>query len=431
VVKDAQASKYGDQSGGGGGVTFHDIVRGCLWTSFAPWECGVVAMSMAKVLIMAVVFEGRSLSEVARDYGVSRRWVQRLMRRYEREGEAAFESRSRRPHSNPRRISARVEEAVVAWRKKLTDQGLDGGAETIAFHLRQGGIDPPAVATIWRILVRRGFVTPQPHKRPRSSWHRFAAALPNELWQSDLTHWTLANGRDVEILNILDDHSRLLVGSSARAVFKACDIVTDLHTAMSTYGRPERLLTDNGAVFTGMPRGLGWVALEREAAALGIKLSHSKPYHPTTCGKVERFHQTLKKWLARQPRPRTLAALQAQLDAFAAYYNTQRPHRAIGRRTPAEAFAARPHAGPRRRGVLVDEHYRARRDRVDNSGVVTIRHNSRLHHIGLGRRHAGSRVLLLIHERDIRVLNEDTGELLRALTLDPTCDYQRQTHTAA
>jgi transposase InsO family protein len=390
-----------------------------------------MAMSMARVVILAVVFEGRSKSEVAREYGVSRRWVQKLVARYEAEGQAAFDPRSRCPHTSPQRTPCVVEDAVVGLRKKLSEQGLDAGAETIAWHLRRQGSPTPSVATIWRILARRGLITPQPHKRPRSSWHRFQAALPNELWQTDITHWTLANGRDVEILDVLDDHSRLLVGSTARVVFKAADIVTDLNQAMTCYGRPERLLTDNGAVFTGLPRGEGWVALEREAAALGIKLSHSRPYHPTTCGKVERCHQTLKKWLARQPRPRTVAALQAQLDAFAAYYNTQRPHRAIARRTPAEAFAARPKAGPRRQGVLIDEHYRVRRDRIDSSGVVTIRHNSRLHHIGLGRRHAGLRVLLLVHELDIRVLAEDTGELLRALTLDPTRDYQPQVHTAA
>jgi transposase InsO family protein len=390
-----------------------------------------MAMSMARVVILAVVFEGRSKSEVAREYGVSRRWVQKLVARYEAEGQAAFDPRSRCPHTSPQRTPCAVEDAVVGLRKKLSEQGLDAGAETIAWHLRRQGSPTPSVATIWRILARRGFITPQPHKRPRSSWHRFQAALPNELWQTDITHWTLANGRDVEILDVIDDHSRLLVGSTARVVFKATEIVTDLNQAMTCYGRPERLLTDNGAVFTGLPRGEGWVALEREAAALGIKLSHSRPYHPTTCGKVERCHQTLKKWLARQPRPRTVAALQAQLDAFAAYYNTQRPHRAIARRTPAEAFAARPKAGPRRQGVLIDEHYRVRRDRIDSSGVVTIRHNSRLHHIGLGRRHAGRRVLLLVHELDIRVLAEDTGELLRALTLDPTRDYQPQVHTAA
>jgi len=386
-------------------------------------------MTVARVVIMAVVLEGRSKSEVARDYGVSRRWVQKLVARYQVEGEAAFAPHSRRPRSNPRRIAGEVEDAIVALRKQLDEAGHYAGAETIAWHLREQDGAAPSLATIWRVLSRRGFITPQPHKRPRSSWHRFEADLPNELWQTDITHWRLANGRDVEILNIVDDHSRLLLGATARTVFKAGDIVTDLHAAMNRHGRPERLLTDNGAVFTGLPRGQGWVALEREAAALGIKLSHSKPYHPTTCGKVERLHQTLKKYLTRQPRPRTVASLQAQLDAFTAYYNTERPHRGIDRRTPAAAFAARPHASPRRQGLLIDEHYRVRRDRIDTSGVVTIRHNSRLHHIGLGRRHASQRVLLLAHGLEIRVLAEDTGELLRALTLDPSRDYQRQART--
>jgi transposase InsO family protein len=113
----------------------------------------------------------------------------------------------------------------------------------------------PSVATIWRILSRRGFVTPQPHKRPRSSWHRFAADLPNECWQADITHWPLAGGAGAAILNILDDHSRLLAGSTTRAVFKARDIVADLRTAMARYGRSERMLTDIQAVFVpGKPR---------------------------------------------------------------------------------------------------------------------------------------------------------------------------------
>jgi transposase InsO family protein len=348
------------------------------------------------------------------------------MRRYEQEGEAAFEPRSRRPQTIPRRTAAEVEDAIVELREKLSGQGLDAGAETIAWHLRQRTGSAPAVATIWRILKRRGFVTPQPHKRPRSSWRSFQADLPNECWQADITHWTLANGRDVEILNVLDDHSRLLVASTARTIFKAADIVTVVLAAIAGYGPPERLLTDNGAVFTGSSRGHGWVALERTLIGLGIALRHSRPYHPQTCGKVERFHQTLKKWLAKQPRARTVTALQAQLDSFAAYYNTQRPHRGIGRRTPATAYAARPKAGPTRHGIHVDEHYRVRRDRVDSNGKLTLRHNSRLHHLGIGRRHAGIRVLMLVRDLDIRVVNEETGDLLAAFTLDPTRDYQHQ-----
>jgi transposase InsO family protein len=383
-------------------------------------------MSMARVVTMAVVLEGRSKSAVARDYGVSRRWVQTLVARYLAEGETAFEPRSRRPHSSPRRTSQAVEDAIVALRKDLAGAGHDAGAETIAWHLRRRAGGAPSVAAIWRILSRRGFVTPQPHKRPRSSWHRFAAELPNELWQADITHWPLADGSDAEILNIIDDHSRLLAGSTARAVFKAGDVVEDLHTAMASYGRPERMLTDNGAVFTGLYRGRGWVALERELTALGIALSHCRPYHPQTCGKVERFHQTLKKWLARHDSAATIGGLQAQLGQFTAYYNTARPHRAIGRRTPLAAWNARPRAMPSRQGIRVSEHFRVRYDRVDTDGKLTLRHNSRLHHIGVGRRWAGTKVLILARDLDIRIIAHDGGKLIRQLTLDPSRDYQAQ-----
>jgi transposase InsO family protein len=324
------------------------------------------------------------------------------------------------------RTSQAVEDAIVALRKDLTEAGHDAGAETIAWHLRQQAGSAPAVATIWRILSRRGFVTPQPHKRPRSSWHRFAADLPNELWQADITHWPLAGGADAEILNIVDDHSRLLAGSTARAVFKAGDIMAGLHTAMARYGRPERMLTGNGAVFTGLYRGRGWVALERELTALGISLSHCRPYHPQTCGKVERLHQTLKKWLAHQDPATTPTGLQAQLDTFTSYYNTCRPHRAIGRRTPQAAWNARPRAIPARQGIRISEHFRVRRDRVDADGKLTLRHNSRLHHIGIGRRWSGTKVLILARDLDLRIITQDNGELIRELTLDPTRDYQAQ-----
>jgi transposase InsO family protein len=383
-------------------------------------------MSMARVVITAVVVEGRAKSEVARDYGVSRVWVQKLVKRYLAEGEAAFEPRSRRPHSNPRRVvDAALEESIVALRKELTDAGHDAGAETIAWHLTDRGQRCPSVATIWRVLSRRGFLTPQPHKRPRSSWRRFEADLPNEVWQADITHWPLADGTEAEILNIIDDHSRLLIGSTARPVFKAADVVTDLHTAIARHGRPERMLTDNGAVFTGHYRGRGWVALERELTALGIVLSHSKPYHPQTCGKVERLHQTIKNYLGAQPAADTITALQAQLDAYRDYYNHQRPHRAVGRRTPATAWNARTRAIPARQGIRISEQFRVRKDRVDTDGKLTLRHGSRLHHIGIGRRWAGTKILMIIHELNIRIITE-TGELIRDLTLDPTRDYQPQ-----
>ena len=195
---------------------------------------------------------------------------------------------------------------------------------------------------------------------------------------------------------------------------------------MNNHGRPERMLTDNGAVFTGHYRGRGWVALERELVALGIGLTHSRPYHPQTCGKVERFHQTLKKWLARQDPAADIPALQAQLDTFAAYYNHQRPHRAVGRRTPAQAWNSRPRAIPTRQGQTFSEHFRVRKDRIDSNGKLTLRHNSRLHHIGVGRQWAHTRILMVIREIDIRIVAEETGELIRQLTLDPDRDYQPQ-----
>ena len=377
---------------------------------------------MARLVITAVVVEGRSKSEVSRDYGVSRRWVQKLVARYQDEGDAAFEPRSRQPRTSPQRISESVEDQIVELRKTLLEAGLDAGAATIAFHLAEHASDTPAASTIWRVLSRRGFVTPQPHKRPRSSLIRFEAVQPNERWQADITHWPLSTGTDVEILNIIDDHSRFCIASTARVVFKAVDVVTDFHHAAHRHGMPATMLTDNGAVFTATYRGRGWVALERELVALGVRLDHSRPYHPQTCGKVERFHQTLKKWLARRP-VNTIEQLQIHLDEFRDHYNTRRPHRALQRRTPHTAYNDRPKAAPTTPGLTIPSHYRVRKDRIDTNGTITVRYASRLHHIGIGRRYAATRVLVLIHERNIHVLTEH-GEILRELTLDPTRDYQ-------
>lgn len=379
-------------------------------------------MSLARLVVTAALVEGRSKSEIARDYEVSRRWVITLVQRYLAEGEAGLEPRSRRPRTSPRAIGRALEDEIVALRKELSEQGLDAGAATIAIHLQRRHGHAPAVGTIWRVLKRRGFVVPQPQKRPKSSLHRFVADQPNELWQADVTHWHLADGTEVEILNILDDHSRLAIRCDARTTTLADDVVTSFRAGCAIHGIPAGLLTDNGAIFTGESRGGGRVAIEIETGLLRVRYIHSRPYHPQTCGKVERFHQTEKKWLAKQPRPRTIDELQTQLDAFRDYYNTIRPHRAIARRTPADAHAARPKAIPS--GPIIDPHYRVRHDRIDDTGAVSLRYNSRLHHIGLGRKHAGTKITMLIADREIRVLTRDTGQLLRALTLDPTRDYQ-------
>jgi transposase InsO family protein len=380
-------------------------------------------VSLGRLVVTAVVELGQTKAQVARDYGVSRRWVHELVERYRAEGEAGFAPRSRRPLRSPHQVSIDLEDEIVELRKKLTDQGLDAGAHTIGFHLAKRRGSAPAPSTIWRILTRRGFVTPQPRKRPKASFIRFEADQPNERWQADITHWRIRGGRDIEILNIIDDHSRLLVGSVARTTTKAADVVVSFREAVARHGPPASVLTDNAAVFTAGPRGGGRCAIEVELDVLGVRYHHSSPYHPQTCGKVERFHQTLKKWLAKQRRARDLAEVQQELDWFRTYYNHERPHRALRRRTPHEAFEARPRARPSRPGLILPAHYRVRRDRVDKAGRITLRYNSRLHHIGLGRRNIGRRVLVLVADLAVRVLSED-GELIRELTLDPSRDYQ-------
>jgi transposase InsO family protein len=377
-------------------------------------------MGMARYVVDAVFLEGRSVREVAQAHGISKTWIYELIGRFRAGGYEALEPRSRRPRECPHETSREIVEAVLALRRELQDAGHDCGPATIAYHLANQ-IDPvPSRATIWRILKRHGLIVPQPQKRPACSRIRFEADLPNEMWQTDITAWQLLDGQPAEILNLLDDHSRLFLGSDAYGRVKAADVVASFHKACELHGIPYSLLSDNGAVFTGASRR-GKVLLEAELERLGVQFKNSRPYHPQTCGKVERLHQTLKRYLAKQPPAATLTELQAQLDTFAHYYNDIRPHRALGGRTPLQAYSARIKARPA--GAPADTYFRVRQDKVDNTGTVTLRYDSRLHHIGLGRAHKGRQVKLLIADRNIRVIDLQ-GQLIRELTLDPTRDYQ-------
>jgi transposase InsO family protein len=377
-------------------------------------------MDLGCFLVEAVVVGGASPTELARSHPISRSWLFRLLARYRVGGYAALEPRSRRPKSSPTRTSPEVEEAILELRQALGQAGLDAGPQTIAHHLRLRLGTSPSRPTIWRILKSHGLIEPQPHKRPKSSWIRFQAELPNQLWQADATHWRLAGGDDVEILNLLDDHSRFCLASVAFPTIKAPDVLLTFYLAAESYGYPAKFLTDNAAVFSGAPRR-GRVALESELDRLGIESKHSSPYHPQTCGKVERFHQTLKRYLARQAPAESLAHLQLQLDAFHLYYNQQRPHRSVDGRTPLQAFEARLKARPALATPPVQ--YRVRRDRLDADGRVTIRYLGRLRHIHVSYRRRRRPVTLLVAGPEVRILAED-GSLLRELTLDPTRDYQ-------
>jgi transposase InsO family protein len=380
-------------------------------------------VAKTRYLVEAHLVEGRSVPELAAAHGVHRSWIYKLLARYREGGYEALEPRSRAPRCSPHKTPEEVVQAVVSLREQLLLQGHDCGAETIAYHLARQGIDGvPSVSTIWRILRREGLVVPQPQKRPHTSLIRFEAELPNEMWQADITHWRLAGGEDVEILNMIDDHSRLFLASRAFSTTKAADVVDVFRSAVALHGAPASLLCDNGAVFTATPRG-GKVLLQLEMERLGVAAKNSRPYHPQTCGKLERLHQTLKRYLARQAAAKTLSELQGRLDACAHYYNTIRPHRALGGRTPLQAHSARIKARPVSEEVS-EAHFRVRHDKVDAGGTVTLRHDSKLHHIGLGRAHKGKPIKLLVADRDIRVLDARTGELIRRLTLDPSRDYQ-------
>lgn len=379
-------------------------------------------MDKARYLVEAHVVEGRSVGELAAAHGVHRSWIYKLLARYRAGGYGALERRSRAPRNSPNRTPEEVARAIVSLRKQLQVEGHDCGAATIAHHLARHSDQVPSVSTIWRVLKREGLVFPQPQKRPRSSLIRFEAELPNEMWQADITHWRLAGAGQAEILNMIDDHSRLFLASRAFPTVKAADVVDVFRMAIALHGAPASLLCDNGAVFTATPRG-GKVLLQVELERLGIAAKNSRPYHPQTCGKVERLHQTLKRYLANQSPARTLAGLQEQLDGFTGYYNATRPHRALGGRTPLQAYGARVKARPPG-SPSAEAHFRVRQDKVDAGGTVTLRHDSSLHHIGLGRAHKGKPVKLLVADRDIRVLDLHTGELIRRLTLDPSRDYQ-------
>ena len=381
-------------------------------------------MSKARLVITAVVVEGRTVSEAAAAYGVSRSWAYELVARYRVEGDRALEPRSRRPKNSPRRISDETVELILEQRRELLSQGLDAGAHTIAWHLKHHHQVKVSAATIWRRLKAAGVIDEQPKKKPKSSYIRFQADQPNETWQSDMTHWRLADRTDVEILTFLDDHARYALSVTAHARVTTPIVVTQFTRTAKINGIPASMLTDNGLIYTTRFAGPGGGRnrFETLLADLGVTHKHSAPNHPTTCGKVERFQQTLKRHLATLDPADTTIGLQDQLDAFVDTYNHQRPHRSLDRVTPGVAYQRLPKATPG--PATNDARQRIRHDRVDTSGVVTLRYNGRLHHIGIGRTHARTPILLLVDDRDIRVINATTGELLRALTLDPTRNYQ-------
>jgi len=371
------------------------------------------------------------VAEFCRAQGISRQSYYKWKKRFETEGLEGLRDRSRRPKTVPGATPAEVEDAIVRARKELADAGEFNGPFSIAARLEAEGICPvPSRATIARILSRRGQVRPQPRKRPRSSYRRFQASRPNEMWQSDWTQWQLGDGRPVAIAGTLDDHARLLVGIGAGSGDGTSELVWSVMAeAIGAYGVPMSSLTDNGLCYTTARRpGHKPAAFQANLAALGCQSIASTPYHPQTCGKIERFWQTLKKWLRARETSRgpyrTLAELNRDLAVFAEHYNTARPHGAHHGRTPAAVYAASVKARPAQRPLpATTQLYRTH---VSTGGTVTVSSPSDAVHaqtyVYIGSRYKQQPVTVL--QDGIRVTIFTGTTLIRALDLDPTKTYQ-------
>lgn len=367
-----------------------------------------------------------NVSELCRAEGVSRKTLYKWVERFRAGGLEGLEERSRRPLSVPNQTPLEVQDEIVRRRKELADAGLDHGATTIQWHLGRDALwrdRVPAVATIHRVLVRRGLVVPQPKKRPTGSWQRFEAPAPNEWWQIDAMDWPIATGM-VKVFNIIDDHSRLLVRSLAVPEATTQLAWVAFSQAAQRWGLPAGVLSDNGLCFSGKLRHFE-VYFEARLRDAGVRPFTGRPFHPQTTGKIERFQQTEKRWLRRQPLASDLDEFQEQLDAFEVIYNFQRPHQGIGRQLPIDRWRATPAAGPAV-GPLDHPNYagevRAYEVRVDKAGQLKLRNAGTPLVIALGVEHEGRDATAVVDDLHVNVFID--GELIRHLRIDPTRTYQ-------
>jgi transposase InsO family protein len=360
------------------------------------------------------------VAQFCRDQGICRQTFYKWKARYQADGFDGLQERSRRPLSSPMQTPVEIEELVVRIRKELDDFGSDNGPWSIRQQLLArvaSSCQLPSEATIWRLLRRRGLVVVEPRKRPRSSWKRFVWARPNDLWQIDATHWALADGTVVEIINIIDDHARMCPVSKAVPVCTCAAAWAAFEQASETWGLPARLLSDNNLSFNGSHRNTT-VEFEANLRLVGVQPIASTPFHPQTCGKVERFHETMKKWLGKRPLAETLEELQAQLDEWVEHYNHHRPHRSLNGARPVEVWAASPAAKPTAHPITVTTTTH-REIRVGNSGSV----RAGAYTVGLGRPYAKQTVTVITTGNECAVFLN--GHCIRQLTIDPNVQHQR------
>jgi transposase InsO family protein len=390
-------------------------------------------MDPALVAAVARVAAGEKInvSRVCREHGVSRAVFYRKLERFLEQGSAGLAPRSRAPRTHPNTTAAPVGEAVVRARKELAEQGWDHGAQSIRWRLldiARSGVHPsggpvldlgevPSRATIHRILIDRGQISAQPHKRPQRG-RRFVHPAPNAVWQIDGTTTVLASGATATIVQILDDHSRLDIACHAARSENGDAAWQALSAGFAAYGHPACVLSDNGTAFSGKHRHWPLVEMERRLAQRGITTIVSSIGHPQTCGKNERAHQTLHRWLAAHPTAHTLPELQALLESYRQGYNHRR-HQALAGHTPDQRFHATDRAHPAGPAPHVAGHLTRT---VSATGVIRFSSTS----IGLGRRHAGATAEVFWQGDRLTILINDT--VAASLTLDRSIRYQQTTN---
>jgi transposase InsO family protein len=370
-----------------------------------------VPMSIRR-LIVEVDAAGLNVTEFCAQHGVSNWFFYQLRKRYAAEGEAGLEPRSRAPKRVANKTPGWVEDLIVQKRKELVDGGWDAGSASIWDHLSESlGVGVlPSEGTIWRILTRRGFVTPEPKKAPKHAHRTITTERANECWQIDDTGWILADGSLVKIIAILDDCTRICPELKAVETVNGMAVFEAFATGTARYGWPARFLADNAKVYR--------ITLAEAVAVLGVDHRHGRPYHPQTQGKVERFQQTVQKWLRVQPRAQSIDELQSQLDTFRDIYNNQRRHRSLGRRTPASVWEQTPKIGPPNRPLGLPN--RIHHNKVAVNGNVT----AGPYVISLGVAWAHQQAIIIITGLACHVFI--TGQLVRQLQLDPTRRFQAQ-----
>ncbi len=378
----------------------------------------VVSMAELRLeVLMEAARTGLTVTEICRRYGISRQTYYRYRSRYLAEGISGLQDRSRRPLRSVNQISGDLEVRIVDMRKDHPRWG----ARRIRAELARAGVDPPAISTVHQVLVRNGLIAVRAPRKPAAD-KRFEREIANDLWQIDATRMLLADGTEVWVVDVIDDHSRYLLAALAGPRATG-DLAWDtFELAASRYGMPRQVLSDNGLIFTGRLHGLD-VAFEVSLKDLGIELINSAPYHPQTLGKLERFHRTVKEWLADEGPPETLEHLQELLDGFRFHYNRQRPHQGIGDATPAERYGVAPitdeivYPEPHNMTEPVyppEAHVRT----VGATGNIGF--NAKLIHVGA--RHARAHVRVIEIDRLVHIYHGDN--LIHVLTIDPDRYYQ-------